>query len=398
MPARRSFLIGGLLVSASALYSYRRGLRYPRLGLEPHALPDHLQTPAAQFKLSNLITAQSTSTPYFRAIAPEPSMTLTVEPGTVRFNVNNISTQATLTVTGTDVKQVSEEVNGITRQIAVTAHSTQSLKLDWQLPVSDGFDFAVIGDTGGGAELSWSITRAQQLGALFLLHLGDFNYAAGEYQQAIETFHASPIPCYISIGNHDFNDSGLVYKRFRQNLGVFNHAFTLAGTRFVNLDTAADFFPAQAGLRGKLFQELQSQRFDGEHIYFTHSPLKDPRPQDDHEVGGVNEVDWLIDAIKAIGNGPLLTGHVHHSAELDFKGIHQFTIGEGLGHEDLVLQRRVAKLMLATVETGKPMVYSWADLNMPWSEHRSPTHAIKLARDNRLKQLKWYNNTLKDTA
>jgi len=148
-----------------------------------------------------------------------------------------------------------------------------------------------------------------------------------------------------------------------------------------------------------MVQQLQQHNHRGEQVFFTHRPLKDPRPHDDHEVGGINEIDWLTDMLNSVGCKQLLTGHVHHSAELEFEGIHQYTIGEGLGFEDLVLQRPVAKIMMGRVEEGRSLAHSWVDLNMPWSEHTSPTHAFKLKKFGRLKQLEWYQSLiLNDTT
>lgn len=394
MLARRHFLLGGALVGYSSWYAYQRGLRYPRLSLEPADVPDTHSSPDGELTLSQLIVVPSDSGIELRAIAPEPALAIAAKRGKIALRVSNLAENAQLTVTGKGIKLISEEVEGITRSIEIDNATDQNLGLKWTLPDSDGLDFAVIGDTGGGDELDWALQRAQQLDAQFLLHLGDFNYTPGEYTQAIKHFSAAPIPCYISIGNHDFNDSGLVYPQFLEKLGPLNNTFTIAGARFVNLDTAADFFPAQAGLRGRLFEQLIAAPASGESVYFTHSPLKDPRPNDDHEVGGVNEVAWLVNAIKSAGNGPLLTGHVHHSAELEFDGIQQFTVGEGLGHEDLVRQKQVAKIMLAKIQKGQPMHYTWQELNMPWSSHTSATHAFKLQRDGRRKQLDWYSTIL----
>ena len=114
-----------------------------------------------------------------------------------------------------------------------------------------------------------------------------------------------------------------------------NNAFLVNGVRLVNLDTGADFFPAQSGNRGKLLNSLS--KTPNQQIAFTHRPLKDPRPHDDHEIGGINEIAWLIEALKATGGSYFLNGHVHHSAEFDIEGIRQYTVGEGLAHEDLVL-------------------------------------------------------------
>jgi len=390
MLTRRRLLVAGALLSAGGLYAYQRGVRYPRLSLEPAPLNERLELPRAIFELQDFIELHDRDWLAFRAIAPEPGIDLHTERGVVSFLVSNIATNAELRIEGKGIKLIDEKIDGINRELTIDSGAEQTLRLRWRLPNRDGLDFAVMGDTGGGTELAWTLKRAHELDAQFLLHLGDFHYRPGEYETAIEQFFKAPIPCYITIGNHDFHDNGLIYQRFLNQLGPMNHSFTLAGTRFVNIDTAADFFPAHSGLRGALIQQLIENPFNGEQIFFTHRPLKDPRPHDDHEVGGINEIEWLAESLNFIGCNKLLTGHVHHSAELDFEGIHQYTIGEGLGFENLVLQRPVAKIMMGRVEPGRPFAHSWVDLDLPWSEHTSPTHAYKLKKYGRLKQLEWY--------
>lgn len=392
MISRRKLLAGGTALGSLAFYSYTRGLRYPTLSWEPPALPDSAQLNGGHATIKDAIIVAKNK---FRAIAPEPSIKIDSINTTVQFEISNIASNAVLEIAGQQLKSTNEQVTGLTRTIDIETRGDTELTLSWKLDVKDGFEFAVMGDTGGGSELTWTLERAHQLGAQFLLHLGDFNYSDGEYQSAIEAFNKAKIPTYITIGNHDFHDNGLIYHRFLNELGPMNHAFELAGTRFINLDTAADFFPAHSGLRGKLIKDLHHQPvFPGEQVFFSHRPLKDPRPHDDHEVGGINEIEWLSNSIKDLGGNNYLHGHVHHSAELDFEGIKQFSIGEGLGHENLVLQKQVAKILIAKVEPRTPMSHSWIDLNMPWSLHQSPTHLKKLKRDGRHKQLEWLHEIL----
>lgn len=391
MISRRSLLIGGALLSSSAFYSYNRGLRYPRLTLEPGALGKRHIVPHAQLNLKNIIINGAQS---LRAIAPEPEITLVAQRGKIKFTLGNIAPNAKLHILGKGIKLVDEEVDGLNRHVTLDSAIQQTLNLKWQLDVADGCEFAVMGDTGGGAELKWTLQRAHALGAQFLLHLGDFNYSDGEYASAIKLFNTAPMPCYVSIGNHDFHDNGLIYQQFLNEIGPMNHAFELAGTRFVNLDTAADFFPAHSGLRGELFNSLVP--YAGEQIFFTHRPLKDPRPHDDHVVGGINEVAWLTEEITRVGGHHYLHGHVHHSAELDYRGLRQICVGEGLGYENLVHQKQVAQILMAKIEPGKAMTHRWLDLKLPWSAHQNPTHAIKLKKDGRLKQLDWYRTLVND--
>ncbi|MGK0375269.1 MAG: putative phosphodiesterase [Arenicella sp.] len=392
--SRRSLLTGGALLTSLGLYSYQRGLRYPRLSFEHEAVSSTLSAAHLNLSFKDCIAVNDNT---LRAIAPEPSVTIKLTKGSSSFEINNIANNAILDINqGRAYKgSVDQQVQGIRRQVYIESGGEQTLTLKWTVPNSNGFEFAVMGDTGGGAELTWTLKRAHQLGAQFLLHLGDFNYSEGEYDSAIDQFNNAKLPCYVTIGNHDFHDNGLIYDKFLKQIGPMNHAFELAGTRFINLDTAADFWPKQSGQRGHLLRILGAQApFLGEQILFTHRPMKDPRPHDDHDIGGIGEIDWLARQARHLGVSTILNGHVHHSAEIDFQGLRQLTIGEGLGHEDLVLQKPVAKIMMAKVEPGRKLEQRWEELNMPWSEHLSPTHLIKLKRDGRNKQLEWYQAIL----
>jgi hypothetical protein len=266
-----------------------------------------------------------------------------------------------------------------------------SNSLSWSLPEQEGLEFAVIGDTGAGLELEWVLTRAAQLNAQFLLHLGDFNYGEGEYERAIELFYTSAIPCYISIGNHDYNDSGLIYQSFIDQLGPMNSTFEFAGTRFVNIDSAASFFPPGSGHRGRLIDQLRSSPDAvADNVFFTHKPFEDPRPGRGHDIGGWKEKDWLLWQMRDLGANTILTGHVHRSAELDFQGIKQYTAGEGLGYQDIVSKKQVSQILMGRVESGQAVNYSWENIDMPWSAHTSPAHTKKLELEQPKELLDWY--------
>lgn len=393
MITRRRLLLGGALISTLGVYSHQRGLRYPRLSFERKAVPATvLSSEQLEIDLQDCIAVGGHT---IRAIAPEPCLFIKRLEGSTSIKVLNIASNAVLKLDSKASAYIDEEIDGTTRTVHIN-RANQDTTVKWSLPVADGFEFAVMGDTGGGSELAWTLKRAHKLGAQFLLHLGDFNYSEGEYDTAIEHFNNAKLPCYVAIGNHEFHNNGLIYDKFISQIGPMNHAFELAGTRFINVDTAVDFWPAYSGHRGKLFSSLtEAGPFNGEQIVFTHRPLKDPKPNDDHEIHGPGEVDWLVKQSHKLGIGTILSGHVHHSAELDYQGLRQMVIGEGLGYENLVLQRPVAKILMSTVEPHKQLVHRWVDLNMPWSEHQNPTHSIKLKSDRLHRQLEWFTQLQK---
>ncbi len=390
--SRRHLLALGL-AGAGAAYVWHRGIRYPRLSFEPEPLTTQQHNASHHLQWSDLIATDEWSTS-FRAFAPEPTLEVIRARSPLQISVNNVSPKARLLVSNKSFVDIHETVDGIKRFVNLPA-SNERITLAWQLNDQEPIRFAVIGDTGANQELNACLDRAVELGADYLLHLGDFNYADGEFDTAIRLFQNAPLPCFVSIGNHDFRDNGLIYEQFRRQIGPMNNAFNLFGKRFVNLDTAADFFPAGRGNRGALMRQLYNKTVPTQNqVFFSHRPLKDPRPHDDHEVGGINEVAWLSKAIQKSGGGIYLNGHVHHSAEFDFEGVRQYTIGEGLGHEDLILQRQVAQLLTIDVGKDEPLAINWQDLNLPWAAHQSPTHAYKLKRDGRSQQLEWYQSLM----
>lgn len=399
MVNRRHVLLGGVAL-LGGVYVNSRGLRYPRLNFEPEALSPQVIDQHFSAKLDGAIentahVAHQGTSSALRAISPEPKILISINAASpINFTINNIAESATIKVTAAGI-DLNEEVHGITRSIELKSNRSQDVLVEWFLSEQDGANFAVIGDTGAGLELEWCMARAQQLGADFLLHLGDFNYVDGEYERAIQLFHDAPLPCYVTIGNHDFNESGWIYEKFVRQIGPLNHSFSFAGTQFLNIDTALDFFPAHSGLRGEMLGCIESNKkrfFD--HVCFTHRNFVDPRPGQDHTIGRAGERRWLADKLNDIGVKRVLTGHVHRSAESEYRGLEQYTVGEGMGFEDIVHEEKVAQLIMGRVEKGKEVTYKWESMNMPWKLHTSPEHEEKLIKEHSPAKLKWYRDML----
>lgn len=373
---RRSLLASGL-AAATGVYLYNRGLRYPTLSLEAGELPSTVNNASGQFRLTDCFEMYARDN-QFRAVAPEPSITFQAQQKqSTRISINNISPEAVLNANS---DQVREEREGITRVLTFESEPGTSLELVWQVPFADSYHFAAIGDSGGKEELAWCIDRAAELGAKFLLHLGDFNYQEadslqrGDYARAIEMFHNAPIPCFVSIGNHDFHDSGLLHHQFTDYLGPFNNAFTLGGLRFINLDTAANVWPIAGGKRGRLVQGLlNNAESQPATVAFTHRPLHDPTGQSTHDIGNEAERDWLIRALHDLNAKTLLCGHIHIFDRTEFQGIDQIIVGQGLGHQDLLTgDIATSKMALGRVDKSGLARLEFAPLNLPFELHCHP--------------------------
>lgn len=382
-----AFTAAGLAAIGGGHHAWQRGIRFPRLSLEPGPLPTSLLDSQRGLKTlfsglfeTPLRTSKPEATAFsVRAFTPQPSLEITSDRvQTITFIVNNISQEAELQQTPPG-NRVNEQVSGIQRIITAQLRRQETVNFTWAPDQTRDFTFAAIGDSGGNHELAWCLQRAHQLNAKFLLHLGDFNYQPGDYARAIRLFNESPIPCFISIGNHDFNENGLVYQSFLRELGPLNSAFTIGKTRFVNLDTAASFLPYHAGLRGALLDNLKQQTDETLHtLAFTHRPLYDPLPDSTHDIGSAGERDWLIHELKQINCHTLLSGHIHIYDRATINGIDNIIAGQGLGHQDLITQSDHSKMAIGHVDSEGRINLNTAPLAMPWEMHCHPrTQPVK---------------------
>ncbi len=392
--SRRAFLLGAAALTgvASVAYITQRGLRFPRLTLSPAEPLHELQGKYATLAIEGAIfvaPSPNSADVRIRAIQPELKLTVLNALDEIKLELDNIPPSAILEIPQCARAQITESINGLRRLLTIKPSKPEKLDVVWRFADERKVVFGVIGDSGGGDELPWCLARAAELGAEFMLHLGDFNYTRGEYDLAIEAFRNAAIPTYVTIGNHDFNDSGLVYQHFLSHVGRFNHRFTVAGTEFLNIDTSANFFPTKGGQRGRFIAELE--RNSKPKIAFSHRPFVDIRPGHDHNLGSVAEANWLHETFQQIACDTYLCGHVHKSGETDVNGLQQWTVGEGLGYEDWVARKPVSQLLMGVVEPLTPPRFTWASLDMPWSVHTSPKHLEKLLKEQPAEAVDWFH-------
>lgn len=377
---RRSFIsITSLAALGLAGYSYTRGIRIPPLRWEPKPLATNFSIGEVDIAVSELIQSRAQVAEQidysFRAYAPEPALRITARKKSIlRISVNNIARDAVLTVSQGRPSSVSESVDGINRILELTIDSSNPLTIEWQLPSRTNYRFAAIGDTGGQNELAWCIKRAEALDAQFLLHLGDFNYQAGDYSNSIKLFNSAPLPVYVSIGNHDFHESGAIYQQFLDDIGPLNYYFQIGKTRFANLDTAANHLPYAAGPRGRVLHEMALQSDAVNHtVTFTHRPLYDPQENSDHALGSIGERDWLIGALTTAKVQSMLSGHIHIFHRKQFQGIDNIIVGQGLGHQDLLVNDiNYSKMAIGQVSKDGLVKYQFEPLQMPMGLHCHP--------------------------
>jgi 3',5'-cyclic AMP phosphodiesterase CpdA len=368
-----------LAVLGLAGYSYTRGIRIPPLRWEPKPLATNFASGQVDIEVSELIqsaTQVAEQVDYsFRAYAPEPALRITANnKSKLRISVNNVAQETRLNIVQGRPSSAIESIDGINRILELTLDSAEPLTIEWKLPSQTSYSFAAIGDTGGQSELAWCIQRAKSLSAQFLLHLGDFNYQSSDYANSIKLFNSAPLPVYVSIGNHDFHDSGPIYQQFLEDIGPFNNVFQIGKTRFANLDTAANHLPYGAGSRGHILQQMALQTDAVKHtVVFTHRPLYDPQPNSDHDIGSIGERDWLIGALKEAKVQSMLSGHIHIFHRKQFQGIDSIIVGQGLGHQDLLVNDiDYSKMAIGRVSKDGSVEYEFAPLRMPMGLHCHP--------------------------
>ena len=378
---RRRYVIAGLGLAAAGVAGgtiFRRGFRYPPGIFEPVPATRRIMNDGREVigEREVFVRDPDSGILSLRAFGPSPLITVkATQAGEISFNLGNIHPEAELRVEGS-VNQVNEGRAGLSRKVSFTQASDSEARFEWRFPNPDSYRFAALGDTGGNTELGWALDRAFELGADFFLHLGDLNYWEGDYQRSIEYFDNAPLPCYVSIGNHDFHKDGPVYVPFVTGIGPRNSMFDLGGIRFLNFDTASDIYPPWVGERGRLVGSLAGGAGIRDYVVFTHRPFADPRPDFDHTVNGIGETAWLHGRFIEAGVTTMLTGHVHVKAELEYEGIHTYIAGQGLGNDDVISNRPVSQILIGDVTPGEPVRYHWEALALPESSLCHPRNLI----------------------
>lgn len=388
---RRRFLaVAGLSALGGAIgYAYIKGLRYPRLHFTPDTAPTGVEQLGIKVQAQGALFQEVTQggALKFRAYIPEPSFDLQVTSGQRwHLMLENMHPDATLVVDATQ-NGLREQRNNLVRMVEGEAKTDNSWHLGWKFPKPDSYRFTIIGDTGGGTELDWVLQRSVELGADFIIHLGDFYYDHGDLERAAIALNDTSIPTFAAIGNHDFRIGWQpLYEYFTRLVGPRNSSFRLGGIQFVNIDTATDFWPPDRGERMRLLQQLPVGEPDAsirDLVAFTHRPLT--------EVNGPGEAAWLRKQLLDRGVKNLLAGHIHIKDELDDSGLYTYISGQGLAHADLIVDKPIARILVADVAPGQPVQYHWAPLNMPFEAHcnsRNLGVLDELGRHQTLKRLR----------
>lgn len=371
------------LTTGFALYGHYAVYRYSALTVDPDIKRlnhQHQKLWLASANGAYFKTGQGT---HLRAFEPQVTLRLQVQAtvDSLQLQVENIHPQAQLKVKGIAATQLQEASNGLSRTITLSSLLPGTYaSIHWEFPQKSSYRFVAIGDTGGDRELSWGLVRAAELGADFILHLGDAYYHISEHAQVGNSLNQSSVPVYTANGNHDFlGPEGNVIETFLQDVGPLNARFSLLGHCFINLDTGAYMYPAGKGERSALLaaeivNHRRNPRQCSDYIVFTHKPMvvefEVEFPQQDHSL-----YSWharpLIEQLQQLGPVTVLAGHIHNDFEFEQDGMKTYVTGSGLAHQDLLTGKKKAKVLIGEISADQPLTLKWAYNEMPLEYHCS---------------------------
>ncbi len=372
-----------VMVTGLALYAQHRVVRYASITVDPAPRPAGLvlangleiEARGGYLKASKMTR--------FRAYQPDVRLRIRSDEPIERhiIQIENIHPEAKFSRTGVSRVTVREQKHGLLREVELTGlQAGEILNFSWIFPEKPAYRFVAIGDTGGNEELSWGLIRAHELGADFVLHMGDAYYEEAEIAGIGVRLNQSKIPVYTANGNHDFlGPNGNAIEQFLNNVGPMNARFSLLGACFINLDTGSFMYPPHKGARAAMLAaEVVNQQRDParckDTIVFTHKPIlskfETEFPQREHSLHGY-DAQRIISRLQQLNKVTLLTGHIHNDFSFEQDGFKTYVTGSGLAHKDLIQGGHYARVLVGDIRAGEPIKIDWALNAMPMEYHCS---------------------------
>ncbi|MCP4011032.1 MAG: hypothetical protein GY726_16140, partial [Proteobacteria bacterium] len=186
-----------ILGTIAALYGQHVVVRYPRFTSDPALRPAHLVLDVGLKIEANGAYLKEEMEARFRAFQPDVSLQVSSEGQSVKrvLRLENIHPEAVFSHTGESHAQILESKHGLFREVKlIGVQPGEVVDLLWKFPQKPAYRFVAIGDTGGDEELSWGLIRASELGADFVLHMGDAYYDESEFGGIATRMNESKIP------------------------------------------------------------------------------------------------------------------------------------------------------------------------------------------------------------
>ncbi|MFP8876112.1 MAG: metallophosphoesterase [Myxococcota bacterium] len=350
-----------LLVLTFALW---RGLRMPPLRIEPGAWPMQAAADGVQVDAEGAAwIGEGPGDWRFRSYVPEPAFRVFSErETTLDIEIQNVHPDAQVRLAGRGLVRH----DGVTWKVALPLVVGVERQVVFGFPERPVYRFAAFGDSGGESAFAAALSSSVDLGADFVLFLGDAGYSDDAFERAEETLRNVPIPVYAAIGNHDIGRFFHWSERFVRTFGPRNSVFTLRGVTFLNLDTSADTWPPMGGERGRLLRRLRAATpgSAGPLVVFMHRPLDDPRVEmgvvdKPHALNRAWEDSWLRENLRALGAEVVLAGHVHANIAFDDRGLPTWISGMGLAHAMDAKGEALPALLVGEFAPDGPVALGW---------------------------------------
>jgi len=190
------------------------------------------------------------------------------------------------------------------------------------------FKFLTIGDTQGFTPiftdmLDHPLTTQSE----FILHVGDITPSGSKI--SLETFNnlskVSLIPIYTTPGNHDIkevNDTS----NYEQYFGNSEYFFNFSNILFISLNSSTGIF-SESSIQF-LINILDTYPTNPK-IIFTHIPLFDPRPDENHSLLSSTQATQILSLISDKNVKAVISGHIHLFNHTIVDGTHFITSGGG---------------------------------------------------------------------
>jgi len=280
------------------------------LGLFFISLSQFQTTPEVSVN-GGFITAQSESSVTVRALTPEIIVTLNWENGTgpnpFRITTNNMN-PAKLNIESVVPFSIIETENAsITVEIIPTMPKF-NITFSTQEPTNE-FEFYVFGDSQGYQEGIKEIAKNALIdNPDFVFHCGDLTPFGQQNQyeavsNALAFFH---VPVFTTIGNHDTRLGGS--SLYLDYFGPSTYSFNYGPAHFIIFNSSSGDV-SESELRW-LESDLSHSTLKWNFV-FTHIPLFDPRPAQNHTLLNSTTTARLITLFKSTNVDAVFAGHIH---------------------------------------------------------------------------------------
>jgi len=197
-------------------------------------------------------------------------------------------------------------------------------------PNSDesSFKFLTIGDTQGFTPLFTDmLDHPLTSQSEFILHAGDITPSGS--RSSLEIFSnlskESSVPIYSTIGNHDIKENNNT-DNYEHYFGKTEYFFNFSNVLFISLDSSTGFF-SESSIQ--FLTQIINLFPKNPKIIFTHMPLFDPRPNENHSLLSKSQATQIISLISGNNVKAVISGHIHLFNHTIVNGTHFITSGGG---------------------------------------------------------------------